>query len=126
MILFFAALVMGAAWLGHTDRSRRDAELIRAACERLDWKLSYVATELLGIGEKPFVRQLAGQDPLNHWRLMNLPDEFHQEYDALKAGDRDAVVLEASHVRLVHGFAEMSKPHMLKLTRPVVLLKERA
>ena len=109
------------AWVEHSDRSREDASYITATVSALGWKMAALA-ELLDLrSEKDLINALAGRQGLNHWRFAALPDEFHAKYDALKAGARGAVVLEAPQIQLVHGFAAMDRPHMVKMTRPVVL-----
>jgi hypothetical protein len=108
-------------WTQHTDRSRQDASILRSVFDTLGWKLTAVAA-MIGVNEKDFLRQLAGRDGLNHWRLQSLGDDFQREYQQRVASLRGARILEPHEIQLVRGFAQMDRPHMLKLTQPEVTL----
>ena len=99
------------AWIGHTDRSRADAHAIRATLGALGWKYADVAAQL-GIDEKRFCRQLAGIEPLNHWRLADLPEDFHREYDRQRAAVRGALVLEPDMLTLIRGALAIGRKRM--------------
>lgn len=114
-----------SAWIGHTDKSRIDAQCMRVAISALGWKFAYVA-ERLGVNEKRLVRQLAGQEPLNHWRLAELPDEFHRAYDRAKAQIRGAAILEAEDVSVLRGVASLGRRRMLKIFPELVEKRRRA
>lgn len=98
-------ILIGAAWSGHTEQSRRDADLIAASFTALGWKRAHAA-DLMGLTEKELNAQLAGVRPLNHWRLLSLPGAFWETYDGYRASARGAVVLEPSLLDLIRGLAQ--------------------
>jgi transcriptional regulator with XRE-family HTH domain len=106
-----------AAWLGHTRRSLALAEAVREAIKACGWKEEYAA-RLMGLSAPQLSRQLAGQEPLNVFRLAELPDEFQRAYDKYRAGQRGAVVLEPSEIELVRGAAHLGRRVMRKMTLP--------
>jgi hypothetical protein len=64
------------AWMGHTDRSRLFAQWVRDSIRACGLKDEYAA-HLMGLTGPQLSRQLSGQEPLNLWRLAELPDAFH-------------------------------------------------
>jgi hypothetical protein len=60
-------VVLGA-WLGHTDESRADAEDIRTAIKAVGL-LEKQAADFMGLTVPQWSKQLAGREPLNHYRL---------------------------------------------------------
>lgn len=98
-------ILIGSAWSGHTEQSRRDAQLIADVFTELKWKRDYAA-EQMGLTEKELNAQLAGVRPLSHWRLLSLPGAFWEKYDAYRAAARGAVVLEPSTLDLIRGLAQ--------------------
>src|SRR5699024_2033045 len=112
------ALVAGT-WSGHTDRSRRLSLVIRRTLDALGWKHAEMAARL-DITPSEWSRQLNGGEPFNHWRLAELPDEFHAEYDKQHAALRGALVLEADLLAIVRGLATSDKPMaVMSLASPV-------
>lgn len=105
-----------AAWHGHTERSRHDAITIRRAAARIGWSEKELAA-FLGITQPQLSRQLAGLDPLNHWRIAELPDHFHEAYDAIKAERR----IERDLIQLIRAMDATPRP-ALKVERRVVTL----
>lgn len=118
-------LALFAAWVGHTDRSRLDAHAIRATLGALGWKYADVAAQL-GIDEKRFCRQLAGIEPLNHWRLADLPEVFHREYDRQRAASRGALVLESDMLALIRGALAIGRRRMASVLPQLVKERKRA
>lgn len=103
-----------AAWIGHTDRSRALAQCINAAIDALNWTQDYVA-DLMGLDRSDLANQLAGRKPLNLFRLADLPDEFHAEYDKRRAALRGAVVMEAPELAFVRGAVMLGPKRMARI-----------
>lgn len=101
-------------WCSHTDRSRVLAGIVLEAIHACGWKQEYAAARL-GISPAQFSRQLAGVESLSLWRLAELPDEFHREYDRRRAALRGAVVLEAPDLSLIRGACALGEKRMSKM-----------
>jgi hypothetical protein len=110
--------VIVSLWVGHTPRSLALAHVVRETIAALGWKESYFAA-LMKIAPSRASRQLAGVEPLNLWRLAELPDAFQVEYDRRRAAMRGAVVLEPPDLSLVRGFCAMDSREMQKMTTPI-------
>jgi hypothetical protein len=114
-----------SAWCGHTDRSRADATAFRAAVASLGWKYEHVAA-LMGISEKQLCRQLAGVEPMNHWRIAELPPEFQQAFDERRAALRGAVVLDPQTLSLIRAAVALGRKNMAKLVPELLTERKRA
>lgn len=122
LLLSVACVLPMAAWCGHTDESRRAAQLIEFAFRSLGWTFADMA-DRMGLTVPQLSRQLSGADPLNYWRLGNLPAEFHRRHDAFKAEARGALLIEADVVAAVR--AHDASPAVPCYTRIVTLPLEQ-
>lgn len=98
---------------------------VLVAMERCGWSRKEFAAKL-GITPARFSKFLSGESPLAVDRLWALPEMFQVQYDAARAALRGARVLEPEEIRLIHGFAAMDRPHMLRMTQASVKVEEVA
>jgi hypothetical protein len=101
-----------AAWCGHTEKSRMQAQAVKVALDAVYPRKWYLAAERMGISENQLSRQVAGTEPLNLWRLADLPDEWHAAYDSARAQLRGAVVIEPDTLSLIRGAVAIGKRRM--------------
>lgn len=99
-------IVIGAAFTGHTDRSRALAQDIVAALAVAGIKHESAADEC-GLDAKRFSRALAGSEALNIWRLANLPASFWLALIGLIAVRFGASLISPEHVELLRGAARL-------------------
>jgi hypothetical protein len=111
--------VILAAFTGHTAKSREQALVLRRTIDALGWKDAAFA-EKIGLTPHQLSRQLAGA-PLNLFRLADLPDVFHAEWDRQRAALRGAVVLEPDMLSLIRGAVARGEKSMASFTVPMVL-----
>lgn len=107
-----------AAWMGHSPRSQAIAQCVRDSFKALGWKDEYAASLMKLANAPQLSRQLAGIEPLNLWRLADLPDAFWQEYDRRRVGLRGGVVLEAPDLSLIRGACVLGSKSMARFTTP--------
>jgi hypothetical protein len=103
-----------AAFAGHTDASREDANALRDAIAAMGLKHADVADGMGLSDEKQLSRQLAGSEPLNLWRLSNLPD-LRNKFDAIRAERRGAILLEPGMVALLRGLLAVGRDRLSEL-----------
>jgi hypothetical protein len=113
------------AWIGHTEKSRTDALCFRAAIDALGLKYATVAG-WLGVNEKRFCRQLAGIEPLNHWRIAGLPDELRRAYIAQLSQQLGGQFFDADRLAILRGAATLGKRRMAKMFPDVFAERRRA
>jgi hypothetical protein len=111
MILFS----MGAAWTGHTPESQADAEDIAASLMECGISKKTAAYMLELTNEQQFSRQLAGTEPLNHYRLNKLPAKFHIAYLRRQAARRGAILVTEEQSSMLRAFAELGIDGISKL-----------
>lgn len=117
------------AWAGHTDQSQAMANSLREALKQHGIKHEDAAVRMrLGreqSGREDLDKQLAGQKPLNLWRLGYLP-EVYLTFLCLEARRHNGELLTAEDRAFVIGFAtaglrKMAKcfPHFAERDRKV-------
>lgn len=110
-----------AAWSGHTDASRALAADITAALDAAFTKREHAA-DAMGLHPADLSRQLSGRDPLNLWRLADLPLAFWLALLRARCRRIGAELLTPDQVALLKGAAAMGS-RMLGAVLPS--LKER-
>lgn len=105
------------AWIGHTPKSRALASCIEGARLALGWKHEELA-ERMGVTAAELSHMLAGRKPLNLFRLADLPDAFHAEYDRRRVGLRGGAVLEAPDLSFIRGACALGEKSMASFTTP--------
>lgn len=95
---------VSTAWSGHTDRTRDAAHDFCAALAECGISHKAAAIEM-GLSERDLSRQLAGLDPLNHYRTLLLPPEVEIAYMRRRVGRAGGVVLLADAVAFLRGAA---------------------
>jgi hypothetical protein len=105
------------AWQGHSDASREVALDLTAAIDtHMERKAAAAVT---GLHPADLSRQLAGRDPLNLWRLANLPAEVWMTFLTLRVKRMGGEVLTADQLDLLKGAAALG-PRMLQALVPAV------
>lgn len=115
--------LFAAAWCGHTDSSREIADDIKGALSDCRWKHDYAAG-LMGISEHQLCRQLAGNEPLNTWRLGFLPMEFHVALCRRRMARIGAEVITAEQRDLILGAAIVGVKKMAKIGLSIIGLDD--
>lgn len=110
MILPFVS----GAWCGHTEASRTFAQDVVLAFEDAHLKREYAAREM-GITPPMLARQLAGQEPLNLWRLASLPAEFHAAFLVRRARRVGGEFLSDRQLALIRGAAVLGRKTMARM-----------
>lgn len=120
----FASGAVLAVWLGHTERSRQEIEVLRNVIRGYGWKDAEFAAAL-GVTEHQLSRIFAGREALNFHRLADLPEPFRAKWDAARAALRGARVYEREDLEFFRGLATLSRPEMLKMTLPIAVASMR-
>lgn len=103
-----------AAWIGHTDQSREMAQDVHDAIVH-DCALKLeTAAGTMGLTLPQLSRQLAGREPLNHWRLAALGIQFEIKLAARRLRRVGADVLTPEQIALLRGAARLGPRRMLK------------
>ena len=107
--------LFGAAWMGHTEESRQLALDIAVALDaHMERK---EAAALMGLHPADLSKQLAGRDPLNAWRLANLPACFWLAFLVARAKRIGAELMTADQLALLKGAAALG-PRLLAAVLP--------
>jgi hypothetical protein len=112
-----------AAWAGHNDQSRVWAEDIRTAFAVLGLKHEEAARKM-GLTPQDLSAQLAGRDPLNHWRLAYLGPRFEVALFTLRARRLGAEVITPEQVELLRGAARLGPRKLLRAGMHALLSSE--
>lgn len=102
-----------AAWAGHTDASRSMAQDIDRALDMAGIKHTDAA-ERMGLTLPQLSRQLSGVEPLNLYRLCQLPTEFKLAWLRCHAGRIGASVVTAEEREFILGCARLGLKRMAK------------
>ncbi len=94
------------AFNGHTERSRALAQDFVAALAIARIKHGSAA-DGMEMDEKRLSRALAGAEPLNLWRVANLPPAFWLAFIGLIAVRFGASLIPPEHVELLRGAARL-------------------
>lgn len=96
------------------------AACIRDAIRAIGWQEKEFAAAM-GISIQQASRQLAAREPLNVFRLADLPAQFHAAYDARRAQLRGAAVLEPQDLSLIRGACALGQKRMSRFLQPVTV-----
>jgi hypothetical protein len=102
-----------AAWVGHTDDSRGQAEDFKQALDILRIKQE-TAAEVMGLAATKLADQLAGRMPLNHFRLSKLGVRFELTYMKLRAARFGAAVIEKEDREFIVSAAQLGIKKMAR------------
>lgn len=122
-----------AVWMGHTDRSREEINILRSVIRgyvdpetRSAWN-EKVFADAIGVSHHQLSRIFNGQESLNFHRLADLPESFRRKWDAARAEARGARVYEADELAFFRGLATLPrKARMLKMSAPVLPARKEA
>lgn len=114
-----------AAWAGHTDVSREMAQDVHDAIV-LDCALKLeAAASTMGLTLPQLSRQLAGREPLNHWRLASLGLRFEIALAGRRLKRTGHEVLTPEQIALLRGAARLGPRRMLKLGLDFIIPERR-
>lgn len=102
-----------AAWIGHTDHSRGMAEDIVKAFALIGVKHD-AAAEQMGISPTKLSDQLAGREPLNHFRLAFLGISFEIALGTLRAARLGGFLITPEQIALMRGARRLGAKRMVK------------
>lgn len=113
-----------AAWAGHTPESREMAEDIKSALVVIGLKQE-AAAHVMGISPTKLADQLAGREPLNHFRLAFLGTRFEIALMVLRARRVGADLITPEQITYMKAAARLGPRRMLKAGMGFIFHNER-
>ncbi len=112
--------VLLTAWFGHTDASREMAADFSDALGEHGVKRS-TAAETMGLtNEQQLSRQVAGNEPMQLYRLAALPAAVRLAFYRRQVARLGGLVLDESQAEIVRGAARLGTKRMAKIAPEAV------
>jgi len=109
------ALILCAAWAGHTEESRAYALDIIHTLLDIGMSHKQASIEMGLTDEQELSKQLAGTKPLNAFRLSYLPRRFHLALLRRQADRYGAAVIAPEDLALIRGAAALGPERVEQL-----------